>query len=71
MLGGGEAVVATLVTLTRVLRKNIFKDLLRVAALIKRWLLGTHRGSVQPKHLDAYLDGFVFRFNRRKSAFRN
>lgn len=42
-----------------------------VAALIKRWLLGTHHGTVQPKHLDAYLDGFVFRLNRRKSAFRN
>ena len=28
----------------------------RVAALIKRWMLGTHHGSVQPEHLDAYLD---------------
>lgn len=39
----------------------------RVAALIKRWMLGTHHGSVQPEHLDAYLDEFVFRFNRRTS----
>lgn len=42
----------------------------RVASLIKRWILGTHHGSVQPAHLDAYLDEFVFRFNRRTSASR-
>ncbi len=40
----------------------------RVASLIKRWILGTHHGSVQPEHLDAYLNEFVFRFNRRTSA---
>jgi transposase-like protein len=28
----------------------------RVAALLKRWLLSTHRGSVSGKHLDYYLD---------------
>lgn len=42
----------------------------RVAALVKRWILGTHHGSVQPEHLDAYLDEFVFRFNRRTSSSR-
>ena len=42
----------------------------RVASLIKRWILGTHHGSVQPEHLDAYLDEFVFRFNRRTSGSR-
>lgn len=42
----------------------------RVASLIKRWILGTHHGSVQPEHLDAYLDEFVFRFNRRTSSSR-
>lgn len=42
----------------------------RVAALIKRWILGTHHGSVQPAHLDDYLEEFVFRFNRRTSASR-
>ena len=42
----------------------------RVASLIKRWILGTHHGSVQPEHLDAYLDEFVFRFNRRSSGSR-
>ncbi|WP_225781138.1 IS1595 family transposase [Xenophilus sp. Marseille-Q4582] len=42
----------------------------RVAALVKRWVLGTHQGAVQPGHLDAYLDEFVFRFNRRTSRSR-
>jgi transposase-like protein len=39
-------------------------------ALLKRWLLGTHQGSVSLEHLDAYLDEFAFRFNRRKSRSR-
>lgn len=42
----------------------------RVAALVKRWILGTHQGSVQPDQLDFYLDEFVFRFNRRASRSR-
>jgi hypothetical protein len=42
----------------------------RVAALLKRWLLGTHQGSVRPSHLDYYLDEFAFRFNRRTSRKR-
>lgn len=42
----------------------------RVAALLKRWLLGTHQGAVSPKHLDFYLDEFTFRFNRRASRHR-
>ena len=36
-----------------------------VFGLAKRWLLGTHHGAVSAKHLPAYLDEFVFRFNRR------
>ena len=36
-----------------------------VFGLAKRWLLGTHHGAVGTKHLSAYLDEFVFRFNRR------
>jgi transposase-like protein len=42
----------------------------RVAALLKRWLLGTHQGAVSPEHLDYYLDEFTFRFNRRSSRRR-
>jgi transposase-like protein len=36
-----------------------------VFGLAKRWLLGTHHGAVGKKHMSAYLDEFVFRFNRR------
>ena len=42
----------------------------RVASLAKRWLLGTHHGSVDGAHLPSYLDEFVFRFNRRTSRSR-
>jgi transposase-like protein len=42
----------------------------RIAALLKRWLLGTHQGSVSSNHLPYYLDEFTFRFNRRKSKAR-
>jgi transposase-like protein len=42
----------------------------RVVSLLKRWLLGTHQGAVGHDHLDAYLDEFTFRFNRRTSASR-
>jgi transposase-like protein len=42
----------------------------RVASLAKRWLLGTHQGGVKPAHLQAYLDEFTFRFNRRRSRSR-
>jgi transposase-like protein len=39
----------------------------RVISLAKRWLLGTHQGRCTRKHMQAYMDEFVFRFNRRKS----
>ena len=42
----------------------------RIASLVKRWLLGTHQGAVRPEHLDAYLDEYTFRFNRRTSRAR-
>ena len=42
----------------------------RVAALLKRWLLATHQGAVEPGQLDYYLDEFTFRFNRRDSRAR-
>ena len=41
-----------------------------VAALLKRWLLGTHQGAVSPEHLSYYLDEYTFRFNRRTSNHR-
>lgn len=42
----------------------------RVAALVKRWLLGTHQSGIDHAHLQAYLGEFVFRFNRRTSKAR-
>ena len=42
----------------------------RVASLLKRWLMGTHQGAIRPEHLDAYLEEFTFRFNRRSSRRR-
>lgn len=42
----------------------------RVAALLKRWWLGTHQGAISPEYLAYYLDEFTFRFNRRTSRFR-
>ena len=42
----------------------------RVASLLKRSLLGTHKGAVKPVQLDYYLDEFVFLFNRRTSRSR-
>jgi transposase-like protein len=42
----------------------------RVISLLKRWLLGTHQGGISHQYLEYYLDEFVFRFNRRKSASR-
>ncbi len=42
----------------------------RIASLLKRWMLGTHQGSFDPEHLQAYLEEFTFRFNRRTSRSR-
>ncbi len=49
---------------------NLLPRANRIAALLKRWLLGTHQGAVRPRHLDYYLDEFTFRFNRRASGSR-
>jgi hypothetical protein len=42
----------------------------RIASLLKRWILGTHQGSVSDEHLQSYLEEFTFRFNRRTSRRR-
>jgi transposase-like protein len=49
---------------------NLLPRANRVAALLQRWLLGTHQGAVAAAHLDYYLDEFTFRFNRRTSGSR-
>jgi transposase-like protein len=41
-----------------------------VAALLKRWLIGTLHGAIDHKNLPYYLDEFTFRFNRRTSNSR-
>jgi hypothetical protein len=41
-----------------------------VASLLKRWILGTHQGSISHHQLDYYLDEFTFRFNRRRARHR-
>lgn len=42
----------------------------RVFSNLKTWLMGTHHG-VSEKHLQAYLNEHVFRFNRRQSPFQS
>lgn len=32
---------------------------------LKTWIRGTHHSRIEPKHLQAYLNEYVFRFNRR------
>lgn len=32
---------------------------------LKTWMLGTHHGAIGQQHLQAYLNEYVFRFNRR------
>jgi transposase-like protein len=60
----------------KVMRKgeNVGDNLLpacnRVAALLKRWLMGTYQGAVSHEHLEYYLDEYTFRFNRRTSRHR-
>ena len=36
-------------------------------SLLKRWLFGTHGSAVSMKYLQAYLDAYVFRYNRRRT----
>jgi transposase-like protein len=43
---------------------NLLPHCHRVAALLKRWILGTHQGAVSHNHLDYYLDEYTFRFNK-------
>lgn len=47
-------------------RQKLLPRAHRAASNLKTWLQGTHRG-VSPEHLQAYLDEFVFRHNRRRT----
>lgn len=50
--------------------KRLLPCVHRVAALLKRWYLGTYHGGMNMKEIQPYLDEFVFRFNRRTSRSR-
>jgi transposase-like protein len=50
--------------------QNMLPKVNRVASLLKRWIMGTHQGSVSKDMLPAYLNEFVFRFNRRTARRR-
>jgi len=39
-------------------------------SLLTRWILGTYQGSLGEYHLQAYLEEFTFRFNRKTSTHR-
>jgi len=45
--------------------KQLAPHIHKVFGNLKSWLNGTHHG-VDPKYMQAYLDEFVFRFNRRE-----
>lgn len=53
-----------------VIGENLLPEVNRVAALVKRWLLGTYQGGIHLSHLEYYLDEYTFRFNRRSSHSR-
>ena len=44
--------------------KELAPHIHRVFSNLKSWLIGIHHG-VDPKYMQAYLDEYVFRFNRR------
>lgn len=44
---------------------DLYPAVSRVQAQLKRWLHGTHQGSVSREHMTEYLWEFEFRFNRR------
>ncbi len=50
--------------------KEMLPNVHRIAALLKRWLLGTHQNYASQERLQKYLDEFTFRYNRRKSNSR-
>jgi hypothetical protein len=51
-------------------QRTFLCQVFRIASLLKRWILGTHQGSVSAEHLQSYLEEFTFRFNRRSSRSR-
>jgi len=50
--------------------EEILPNVHRIAALLKRWLLGTHQTYKSRETLEYYLDEYTFRHNRRTSKSR-
>jgi len=48
-------------------QKEVLKHLHLAFSNLKTWLGGTFHGRVEGKHLQVYLDEYVFRFNRRRN----
>lgn len=48
-------------------KNSVLPGVHRIASLVKRLILGTFQGRFEPKHLQSYMDEYVFRFNRRTS----
>ena len=46
---------------------TLFPRVHMVYTLVKRWILGTHQGSVSRKHMHSYLEEYTYRFNRRRA----
>jgi transposase-like protein len=45
--------------------KPVLPHVHRVFSNLKAWLQGTHHGRIEPRYLQAYLNEYTFRFNRR------
>lgn len=46
-------------------QKDVLKHFHTATGNLKRWIAGTHHGAVSKKHIQAYLNEYVFRLNRR------
>ena len=50
--------------------QEVLPNVHRIAALLKRWMLGTHQSYLNKNKLEYYLDEYAFRYNRRTSKSR-
>jgi len=50
--------------------QEVLPNVHRIAALLKRWMLGTHQSYLNKNKLEYYLDEYAFRYNRRTSTSR-
>jgi len=50
-------------------KSSVLPGIHLVCSLLKRLMLGTFHGRCDRKHLQPYLDEYVFRFNRRTTKY--